>query len=84
MSVVEHLRRRAGRVESFALLDRNLGLSGDRHEQYDVALTRRVPGTREQAWLKNVEPPLLYDIGDVLIGGWPENRRQVREQESVV
>ena len=61
------LLRTQGEIGGYAVVDRDLSISGDIADGYDVVLAHRVPSSRQLAWLRRAAPPFAYDIDDLLL-----------------
>jgi hypothetical protein len=68
---------RSGGLSGYAVVDRTMAVRGT-VGSYDVALTHRIPSRRQFAWLQRHNPPLVYDIDDLLLNAGnstPQGRR---------
>src|SRR5205823_11414820 len=63
------LLRSDNHIGGYAVVDRNMAVSGDLAEHYDAILAHRNPSTRQLAWLRNASPRFAYDIDDLLLPG---------------
>lgn len=77
--------RSQNQIDGYAVVDRDMRISGDVAAHYDAVIIHRNPSTRQMAWLKRTAPRFAYDIDDLLLGGpdvGPRGRRAA-ESESV-
>ena len=54
-------------IGGYAVVDRDMAISGDLAEHYDAILAHRNPSTRQLAWLRTASPRFVYDIDDLLL-----------------
>jgi hypothetical protein len=76
------LLRMQGEISGYAVVDRDLSISGDVADDYDVVLAHRVPSSRQLAWLRRAAPPFAYDIDDLLLPGAEESWRGRRASDA--
>ena len=80
--LLEHLRS-AGQIDDFAVVDRDLAMTGS-GSAFDVVLVHRSPGSRQIAWLTRSGLPFVYDIDDLLLGDPTGlDRRRAQEHEAI-
>src|SRR5438067_2370054 len=60
--------RSQNQIRGYAVVDRNMLISGDVDQAYDAVLVHRNPSMRQLAWLRSTSPRFAYDIDDLLLG----------------
>jgi hypothetical protein len=73
----------ASRQVRYAVVDRNMAVTGARSDKYDVLLTHRNLSRRQHNWLTSRGAPFVYDIDDLLLSGEVHGVRRVAEQRSI-
>ncbi len=76
------LLRAAGQIGGYAVVDRDLSISGDVADDYDVVLAHRIPSGRQLAWLRRTAARFAYDIDDLLLPGPDESWRGRRASDA--
>jgi hypothetical protein len=71
---------RTGGISGYAVVDRTMAVRGT-VGSYDVALTHRIPSRRQFAWLQRHNPPLVYDIDDLLLNAGNSTAKGRRNSE---
>jgi hypothetical protein len=61
------LLRSEGHISGYAVVDRDMSISGDVADHYDVVLAHRIPSSRQLAWLRRTSAQFAYDIDDLLL-----------------
>ncbi|MGB6541950.1 MAG: hypothetical protein WBF03_13885 [Xanthobacteraceae bacterium] len=74
------LLRSQGDISGYAVVDRDMSVSGDVAEHYDVVLAHRIPSSRQIAWLRRTSPRFAYDIDDLLL---PAPGERLRGQRAI-
>jgi hypothetical protein len=74
------LLRSQGDISGYAVVDRDMSVSGDVAEHYDVVLAHRIPSSRQIAWLRRTSPRFAYDIDDLLL---PATGERLRGQRAI-
>jgi hypothetical protein len=59
--------RSDGHIDGYAVVDRDMAISGDLAEQYDAIVAHRNPSGRQLAWLRSSSARFVYDIDDLLL-----------------
>jgi hypothetical protein len=59
--------RSENHIGGYAVVDRDMAISGDLAEHYDAILAHRNPSTRQLAWLHSSSARFVYDIDDLLL-----------------
>jgi hypothetical protein len=61
------LLRSENQIGGYAVVDRNMAVTGDVADHYDAVLVHRNPSKRQLAWLRSRGPRFAYDIDDLLV-----------------
>ncbi|MCG6206168.1 hypothetical protein LPW26_16075 [Rhodopseudomonas sp. HC1] len=77
----------SGRVR-LAFVDRNMRLSGNVSDRYDVLIAHRNLSQRQTRWLRDHDLPFVYDIDDLILSdddscAEPAGRRRAQQQKSI-
>jgi hypothetical protein len=54
-------------IAGYAMVDRDMAITGDTAAHYDAILAHRNPSTRQLAWLRSASPRFAYDLDDLLL-----------------